>query len=411
MIQSANDILEFEKKRHKDIITPCCNKNNKDGKFVTYKGLPKIYGYCHSCGITTLPKSNTDHQRRSVSNACYTHKKSNTKNPDKVKYIDFEAVKLSMERNTNNNLISYLITKYGERSVNKAVNMYYIGTSKKKGCIFWYTNQDGKVQKSKHIWYGANGKRTNYLKVPYQNDDGYKFCLFGEHLLNTKKPIILVESEKSAIICSIELPEYTWLAYSGINGLTEEKIKALSNREINIIPDISQNAIQQINKKGNTLDRYNVDWELIDFTDSNDDKTLKVKGIHNKDIADFLLNDKDEGLKDGNDNTENNNENSEISVDEEDDWETIYQLEKSKFTEVEKPVLPHVKEAQELKAFFDNTKLPKGRIKLDQACTILNVRNFINNHFITIKNANNRKLAKPFLDRLYRLKKIVQNDT
>ena len=47
--------LKFEKKRNYGIITPCCGKSNKDGKFVNYQALPEQFGYCHSCGKTTLP--------------------------------------------------------------------------------------------------------------------------------------------------------------------------------------------------------------------------------------------------------------------------------------------------------------------------------------------------------------------
>ena len=49
--------FEFNNKRNLKLITPCCNKSNKDGKFVNYKKLPEVYGYCHSCGKASLPPS------------------------------------------------------------------------------------------------------------------------------------------------------------------------------------------------------------------------------------------------------------------------------------------------------------------------------------------------------------------
>lgn len=42
-------------------------------------------------------------------------------------------------------------------------------------------------------------------------------CLFGEHLLKKypNKTVALVESEKTAIICSALMPDYIWLATGG----------------------------------------------------------------------------------------------------------------------------------------------------------------------------------------------------
>ena len=316
--------LEFDKKRHKNIITPCCNKKNYDGKFVSFKNHPINTGYCHSCGITTLPKSNTIKNFNKQRNCNTTEIYCNTKKPERLKYVDFEAVSKSLKCNTSNNFISYLYSKYPADRVKKAINMYHIGTSEKKATVFWYVNKKQLIQKSKHIWYNSNGKRTDYFKVPYKNEDGYRFCLFGEHLLkNNSKPIILVESEKSAIICSIEMPDFTWLAYSGINGLTDEKVKSLKNEKIYVIPDLSRKAVNIILKKRKLLKGYNIACEIIDFTYGEDDECLKDKGFYNEDIADFF--DKDNKYFDI---LSYNKQNHKIDKEDQFEWEQIYQLEK-----------------------------------------------------------------------------------
>ena len=411
----ANKELEFDKKRYRDIITPCCNKNNKDGKFVSFKNHPKQYGYCHSCGVTTLPEVNYETyyntQKNGNTMGDNTSQNCNTNKAVAKKYIDFKAVKISIERNTNNKLLTYLYAKYPSKKVDDAINLYYIGTSKKGACIFWYINREQKVQKSKHVWYKSNGKRTDYFKVPYKNDDGYKFCLFGEHLLDQDdKPIILVESEKSAIICSIEFPEYKWLAYSGLNGLTNEKIKALSNRQVMIIPDISENAVQVIKNKDNTLREYNIDYKIVDLTEGKDDTQLKQEGLYNEDVADILLREQNSENQDKPKGEQGKLKDEPVYISEEDqqEWEEIYQLQKVNLLKQEKTVNPYEEQAKEYRDFFSQFEFPNHPIRLDKANTITNIQNCIDSDLRTLENAPNHRLARPALDRLYQLKEFIE---
>lgn len=64
-------------------------------------------------------------------------------------------------------------------------------------------------------------------------------CYFGEHLLRLYpyKPIAIVESEKTAIIAGILLPDYNWLATGGLHGLNIEKSQALRGRTVVLYPD------------------------------------------------------------------------------------------------------------------------------------------------------------------------------
>src|SRR5690606_21438528 len=127
------------------------------------------------------------------------------------------------------------------------------GTTKDGGTIFWSINQNYGVQKAKISYYNNEGKRTKKFKVPYKNKDGYFACLFGAHLLSESfkgsLTVVLVESEKTAIVGEILLPQYVWLAYGGINGLTETKIECLTGHKVLIIPDMSENAVSIAYKK------------------------------------------------------------------------------------------------------------------------------------------------------------------
>lgn len=168
--------------------------------------------------------------------------------------------------------------------------MYFIGTTNDGGTIFWNINKELKVQKSKICYYQKNGKRTSKFKVPYKNEDDYYSCLFGEHLLTNNKPIILVESEKTAIVCAINFPEYNWLSYGGINGMTNEKMKVLSGNSILIVPDLSENARKIAVKKVAELKPLNINVKIWDLSNGMKDAELKEKGYYNLDLEDFLRN-------------------------------------------------------------------------------------------------------------------------
>lgn len=67
-------------------------------------------------------------------------------------------------------------------------------------------------------------------------------CLFGEHLLslpaNQDKVVAVVESEKTALVCSVQYPDCVWLATGGKSQLSVDKMKVLANRTVVFFPDV-----------------------------------------------------------------------------------------------------------------------------------------------------------------------------
>lgn len=63
-------------------------------------------------------------------------------------------------------------------------------------------------------------------------------CLFGEHLLNNhpEQPVAVVESEKTAFICSAFIPEFVWVATGGKSQLNQ-RMDVLKGREVVVFPD------------------------------------------------------------------------------------------------------------------------------------------------------------------------------
>ena len=318
MLEKIDVVLTFDPKRHRNIITPCCKSLNRDGKFVTYKELPLNYGYCHSCGKATLPPTryrddsgnefiwnditkkmepfvvhlndnDVIRPNNSVNDMCNTLVREK-------KFIDFESVRLCVNNTNENNLLLYLRTKYGDIKTDIVKRMYYIGTSRDLGTVFWSINRAKKVQKAKVSYYKPNGRRTNRFKVPYKNEDGYYSCLFGEHLLdvieNKEKAVMLVESEKTAIVCAMHYPEYIWLAYGGITALTNEKIQVLIGRKVILIPDMSEKAVAIMTKKISEFEERQIDVKIWDLTYGKTDKELMESGWYNSDLEDVLRTDK-----------------------------------------------------------------------------------------------------------------------
>jgi hypothetical protein len=65
-------------------------------------------------------------------------------------------------------------------------------------------------------------------------------CLFGEHLLSIypDKPVALVESEKTAVICAGLMPKYLWVATGGKSQLNPDRLAVLAGRKVIAFPDV-----------------------------------------------------------------------------------------------------------------------------------------------------------------------------
>jgi hypothetical protein len=276
------------------------------------------YGYCHSCGKTTLPPTRyrddkgIEYQWNDVRKCIEpifgqlsdtdvlqmsdkTVGRSRTLNESVKKQSKFIEKSLVLRYNSHtpeDNLLSYIRRTYGDSKTELVKKMYYLGTSKDGGTIFWEINIDQKVQRAKISYYTSEGKRTSKYKIPYEKGDGYYSCLFGEHLIsgkeNIEKTIVLVESEKTAIICAIHIPEYVWLSYGGVNGLTDAKLDVLIGRRIILVPDLSENAVAIMNKKLPILKELSIDAKIWDMTNGKTDEQLKEEGWYNCDLEDVF---------------------------------------------------------------------------------------------------------------------------
>ena len=155
-----------------------------------------------------------------------------------------------------NHLITYLKTKIPSSAIDRIITDYRLASTTDQAIIFLQIDQDNQCRTGKIMQYNpSTGHRIkdpdkpgrinwlhSILKRRKQLPPNWQLtqCLFGEHLLpqHQDKTVALVESEKTAIICSAMMPQYLWLATGGKSGLTSERLSSLKGRKIIVFPDI-----------------------------------------------------------------------------------------------------------------------------------------------------------------------------
>lgn len=152
--------------------------------------------------------------------------------------------------------VHFLQTLTDDKSIKTAFDRYALGATKTGDVIFWQIDKNSHVRAGKIMKYNPktghrikDGKDiVNWVHSKLKREkllpDNWELsqCLFGEHLatldLDKNKPIVIVESEKTAIIGSIYLPNYIWMATGGICNLNEVKLSPIKDRNIIIVPDV-----------------------------------------------------------------------------------------------------------------------------------------------------------------------------
>jgi hypothetical protein len=232
---------------------PACKRKS----FVLYidnstgEPLHSTVGRCDradNCGYHYTPKQyfTDSHISFNIKREHMSHPKPTPKPQPASSYIDAGIFKKSLQGYENNNLVQFLRSIVGDEATRQAIERYYIGTSKNGGTIFWQVDGCERIHAGKIIQYGADGHRRKDVMPPVQwvhailklPDFHLSQCLFGEHLLrDVAKIVAIVESEKTAIIASVYLPAFIWLACGGSEGLNFDKCKCLKGRKVVLYPD------------------------------------------------------------------------------------------------------------------------------------------------------------------------------
>lgn len=175
-----------------------------------------------------------------------------------TEFYDFAWVEKATERTSafrtwfeglpfNKELMATVLYEYfvGGTSDDVVVN----GVNHGPAAVFWMIDEQLRVHDAKCIAYHPDGHRVdgwaNFLRSACEKKKtGPQLAqtekvLFGLHLLNyyPAKPVCIVESEKSALVCACRYPQYLWMATGGCGGLSKQKLRPLMDRTLVVIPD------------------------------------------------------------------------------------------------------------------------------------------------------------------------------
>lgn len=195
---------------------------------------------------------------------------------------------------TKDNLTAYLSTIFAPDEVFKATQNYFLTGANyywNNATLFWQIDNKEQIHACKIMLYNKlTGKR---IKEPYNHinwlhnalkepDFNLNQCLFGLHLINTdyQKEIAIVESEKTAIIMSIFLPQFIWIATGSKSNFKKELLKSIKNRKCIAFPDKGE--FENWNTKATELNKQGFKIavsELLEQTEFN----------NGFDLADYYL--------------------------------------------------------------------------------------------------------------------------
>lgn len=305
---------------------PECGHRNEFALYIdaeTGEALHPSVGRCNrdqKCGYHYTPadyfKDNPDAKPKDDWKPTYV--KPSPRPMPKVDYLPGHYIP-TMKQIEKNNLFRFFCSKFGESRSREVFERYKVGTSKHwrndKGlsAVFPQIGTNGNLRQMKVIAYNpVTGKRLhkehpaeklttkgyfmdkNQDKVWFAGksllgnyDANLVQCFFGEHLLEGAKDVSIVESEKTAMIASLYLPDSVWLATGGKNGCrwtSSDVCKVLAGKSVFLYPDLK--CLQEWTEKAEILKSHGIKVHISRFLEEHASDEDKAAGL---DIGDYLL--------------------------------------------------------------------------------------------------------------------------
>jgi hypothetical protein len=279
-------------KTSKKFICPSCNKK-RFVRFIditTSNYLDDKYGRCDretSCGYYNKPETSI----AIISNYIATPILTRSDNSKAIGYHTEELLQQTLQQHCNNNFYLYLIELFSIQEIQNIFEKYKIGTSKhwKGATVFWQIDNLNKIRAGKILLFKkSNCKR---VKIPYphitwvhsklkQESFNLKQCLFGLHLVNKETKVAIVESEKTAVLMALFMPEYTWVATGSKQNLKNDFLYPIKYNEIIAFPDKSE--FNDWQEKANTLNKIGFNIRVSDYVE-------KIECEIGTDLADLYI--------------------------------------------------------------------------------------------------------------------------
>ena len=245
----------------------------------------------------------TPRLRQGKPQACVTSRKP-TAMPRPVDTARFEA---SQPRCRNilglNGLTDMLLRLYPSPEVLTVLTDYCVGFQAflsggvMQPLIYWQIDRQRRLINGKSIQYGEDAHRNKQCP-PTLLYPGNAQCLYGLHRLQDGDRVAIVESEKSCLIMSLEMPQLRWMAVGGLNLLNERMLQPVKGHEIILFPDLDPENDKQTHtsrthalwlREAKKLARAHYHIGVSDFLESH---CSTYDRLQKHDIADFFLNDR-----------------------------------------------------------------------------------------------------------------------
>ena len=221
--KQAHEFTRYQDQETKEYVHPSvgiCNRRDRCGYHYTPSQYFRDHGTSYVSTIEVTPTP-----------------------PRPIDYIPEEVMTASL--NTENNFIKYLRSLFETKSIINAIEKYHIGDTTDGKVIYWQVDREGKIRTGKAMQYDPStskrvkdNKAVSWMHNQVKRDFNLKQCLYGLHLYDKNKTTAIVESEKTAIIASLAMPQFTWMATGGLQNT--KLIDELKGCKVILFPDLGE---------------------------------------------------------------------------------------------------------------------------------------------------------------------------
>ncbi len=308
-------ILEPYKGVNSRYPCPVCGKPRIFTRYIdtdTGQHLPEKYGRCerlNNCGYSLDPYKDgyskaiwaTEQQLQGT----YYNPALKGTSPRDISFVETRIFQKSLFRYDRNNFFRYLCDLFHQETATNLMHRFDIGSSRHwdGATVFWQVDTNGQVRTGKVMLYAVDtGKRAKVVlpdgskkslitwvhSILKLTDFNLHQCLFGLQQLKASPnniPVAVVESEKTAIIATVYLPGFIWLACGSLTNLTKEKLEPLQGRKIALFPDLG--AYERWQARAREIQRaFSCTITVSDLLEKRASEVDKVNGL---DLADYLV--------------------------------------------------------------------------------------------------------------------------